>query len=155
WGGTQRLPRVIGVESALKMILAAKRLKASEALAWGLADLLLSAEQLEKWSPAFVGKRRAVDRFRRRTWRQKLVESHRLGCSLIFRGSERIMRSRVPDDMPAPWEALQAVRVGVMHGMEAGLAYEREAIGRLALTPSCHNLVNLFFQREQAKMLPA
>jgi 3-hydroxyacyl-CoA dehydrogenase/enoyl-CoA hydratase/3-hydroxybutyryl-CoA epimerase len=57
--------------------------------------------------------------------------------------------------MPAPWEALQAVRVGVMQGPEAGLAYEREAIGRLALTPACHNLVNLFFQREQAKKLPA
>jgi 3-hydroxyacyl-CoA dehydrogenase/enoyl-CoA hydratase/3-hydroxybutyryl-CoA epimerase len=39
--------------------------------------------------------------------------------------------------------------------MEAGLAYEREAIGRLAMTPACHNLVNLFFQREKAKKLPA
>jgi 3-hydroxyacyl-CoA dehydrogenase/enoyl-CoA hydratase/3-hydroxybutyryl-CoA epimerase len=43
------------------------------------------------------------------------------------------------------------VRLGVQQGMEAGLAYEREAIGRLVTTPACRNLVNLFLQREQAK----
>ena len=39
WGGTQRLPRVVGLQRALEMILEGKRLKAREALRWGLADV--------------------------------------------------------------------------------------------------------------------
>src|SRR5437899_5575707 len=38
--------------------------------------------------------------------------------------------------------------------MEAGLAYERDAIGRLAMTPACHNLVRLFFEMEKARKGP-
>src|SRR5262249_23626836 len=36
-----------------------------------------------------------------------------------------------------------------------GLAYEREAAGRLAMSPACRNLINLFLQREAARKLPA
>src|SRR5262245_56976761 len=44
WGGTQRLPRVIGLERALQVILAGKRLNAREAFAWGLADVYAGTE---------------------------------------------------------------------------------------------------------------
>ncbi|HMF14458.1 MAG TPA: 3-hydroxyacyl-CoA dehydrogenase NAD-binding domain-containing protein, partial [Gemmataceae bacterium] len=91
----------------------------------------------------------------RRTWRQTLLESSPLGRKLLFRATQRLLRRRVPDDMPAPWEALEAVRVGVGQGMDAGLAAERNAIGRLATTPACRNLIGLFFQREEARRLPA
>ena len=57
--------------------------------------------------------------------------------------------------MPAPREALEAMRTGVSQGMEAGLAYEREAVGRLATSPACRNLIHLFLQREEARKLPA
>src|SRR5262249_7642757 len=72
----------------------------------------------------------------------------------LFRGVERLLRHRVPDDMPAPAEALEAVRTGINEGMEAGLRYERSGAGRLALTPACRNLIGLFFQREQGRKLP-
>src|SRR5262249_35808607 len=52
------------------------------------------------------------------------------------------------------WEALEAVRIGMRQGTEAGLAFERAAAGRLALTPACRNLVGLFLQKERAKKLP-
>src|SRR5439155_12265333 len=88
------------------------------------------------------------------TWRQRLLESNPVGRSLLVRGSRRILSKRVPEDMPAPPEALEAVRIGLSQGMEAGLAYERQAIGRLATTPACRNLVSLFLQNEQARKLP-
>jgi 3-hydroxyacyl-CoA dehydrogenase/enoyl-CoA hydratase/3-hydroxybutyryl-CoA epimerase len=53
--------------------------------------------------------------------------------------------------MPAPWEALQAVRVGLKDGMAAGLAYEREAVARLSTSSACRNLVRLFLQNEAAR----
>jgi 3-hydroxyacyl-CoA dehydrogenase/enoyl-CoA hydratase/3-hydroxybutyryl-CoA epimerase len=161
WGGTQRLPRVVGLERALRVILGGHRLQAREALRWGLADALVASQQnyaadLHRLlQHALRQGKRPRQRLPLFTWRQRLVESTALGRSLVFRGSERILRRRVPDDMPAPWEALKAVRVGLTEGMEAGLAYERDAIGRLAMSQACRNLVGLFFQRERARKLPA
>src|SRR5262249_14858447 len=44
WGGTQRLPRLVGLQRALIMILQGKQLDAREAYAWGLADALAGSE---------------------------------------------------------------------------------------------------------------
>ena len=81
-----------------------------------------------------------------RTWRQRLLESNPIGRRILFKATERLMRRRVWDDMPAPFEALEAIRVGIRDGMTAGLAYERAAAGRLAVSTACRNLIALFFQ---------
>src|SRR5207248_165552 len=44
WGGTQRLPRVVGVERALQVILGGRRLNAREAYRWGLSDAYAAGE---------------------------------------------------------------------------------------------------------------
>src|SRR5579871_4625190 len=160
WGGTQRLPRRVGLERALRIILGGKRLTASEALRWGLVDAVAVSDsdfatQLRRLGhTALRHGKRPRTRLPLLTWRQRLLESNRVGRSLLFRGSLRILKRRVPEEMPAPVEALEAVRVGVNRGMEAGLAYERQAIGRLARTTACRNLVGLFLQNEQARKLP-
>jgi 3-hydroxyacyl-CoA dehydrogenase/enoyl-CoA hydratase/3-hydroxybutyryl-CoA epimerase len=155
WGGCQRLPRTIGLERSLQMILGARRLEARQAKRWGLVDDLLEGGEIAgRLPPALAGRPKRARIRRRRTWRQWLLETNPLGRWLLFRGAARLLKRRVPDDFPAHGEALQAVRVGLLEGMAAGLAYEREAVGRLALTPACRNLVQLFFQREQARKLP-
>jgi 3-hydroxyacyl-CoA dehydrogenase/enoyl-CoA hydratase/3-hydroxybutyryl-CoA epimerase len=160
WGGTQRLPRTIGLERALNVILGGKRLNAREAFRWGLADAL-AANEVELREQYDLLKARAVhrgkvrrDRLPLRTWRQRLLESNPLGRRILYKGAERLLRRKVPDDMPAPAEALQAVRVGLKRGQEAGLAYEREAASRLALTTACHNLIGVFLATEAARKLP-
>jgi 3-hydroxyacyl-CoA dehydrogenase/enoyl-CoA hydratase/3-hydroxybutyryl-CoA epimerase len=159
WGGTQRLPRVVGLGRALQLILDPQRqLGAKEALRWGLADAVVAGDGGEQgWRvklPAVPVGKRPKKGLPLRTLGQKLLESTALGRSVIFRGAEAIMRRKVPDDMPAPREAFEAVRVGVAQGTAAGLAYEREAIGRLATTAACRNLVALFFEMELAKQMP-
>jgi 3-hydroxyacyl-CoA dehydrogenase / enoyl-CoA hydratase / 3-hydroxybutyryl-CoA epimerase len=160
WGGTQRLPRAIGLERALHMILSGKRLGARDALRWGLADALATTEtELRDQFARLVGHALQQGKVRRdrlplRTWRQRFLEATGFGRRLLFRGAERLLRQRVPEDMPAPAEALAAIRTGIQEGMDAGLQYERSAAGRLALTPACRNLIGLFFQREQSRKLP-
>jgi 3-hydroxyacyl-CoA dehydrogenase/enoyl-CoA hydratase/3-hydroxybutyryl-CoA epimerase len=160
WGGTQRLPRVVGLERALQMILTGKRLAARQAFAWGLADLLVrtEGELREQFSQlaAHAVLQGKVDRSGQplRTWRQKLLESNFLGRRVLERITQRTLQRRVPDDMPAPAEAFEAICVGVKQGMQAGLAREREAAGRLALSPACRHLIGVFLAREEARKLP-
>jgi 3-hydroxyacyl-CoA dehydrogenase/enoyl-CoA hydratase/3-hydroxybutyryl-CoA epimerase len=152
WGGTQRLPRLVGLERSLQMILGGARLGARQAQRWGLADDVV---QDSDEPPTFLAQpnKRSPTGLPLRTWRQRLLESNGLGRWLIFRGTRRLLARRIPDDMPAHWEALEAIRVGLKQGMEAGLAYEQAAISRLTATAACRNLVHLFLQREQARKI--
>jgi 3-hydroxyacyl-CoA dehydrogenase/enoyl-CoA hydratase/3-hydroxybutyryl-CoA epimerase len=161
WGGTQRLPRVVGLQRALQVILAGKHLSAPDAWRWGLADATASneAELRDRFAKLTA---RAVQEGKRplgglplRTWRQRLLESNPVGRRVILRMAERQWHRRVWEDMPAPLEALEAVRVGLKRGMEAGLEYERAAAGRLAVTPACRNLIALWFQGDKARKGPA
>lgn len=162
WGGTQRLPRVVGLENALKIILRQRKLNARESLDWELADEILAPEAVASVLTSLVTqlveegpvnpKRTDLPLL---TWRQKLWESTSLGRLLLLNGTERILRRNVPDDMLAPLEALNAIRAGLKNGIEAGLTYEREAAGRLAESTAARNLINLFLQREAARKLPA
>src|SRR5262249_34014685 len=123
WGGTQRLPRVVGIERALQMILQSRQLDAREALRWGLADHVEPTQEqaLAYGTQQLAGRqaKRPVKGLPMRGWRQRFLEGNPLGRWLLFRGAERILRRKVPDDMPAPGEALQAVRVGMSRGMAA------------------------------------
>jgi 3-hydroxyacyl-CoA dehydrogenase/enoyl-CoA hydratase/3-hydroxybutyryl-CoA epimerase len=160
WGGTQRLPRIIGLERALRVILDRKRLNAGEAFRWGLADALASTEaELRDQFALLTGRalgegKRRLSELPLRTWRQRLLESNPLGRRILFKATERMMRPRVWDDMPAPYEALEAIRSGIQSGMTAGLAYERGAAGRLAVSTACRNLITLFFQTQKSNKLP-
>jgi 3-hydroxyacyl-CoA dehydrogenase/enoyl-CoA hydratase/3-hydroxybutyryl-CoA epimerase len=160
WGGTQRLPRTVGLERGLTLILTARRLTAREALAWGLADALAATEAAlrEQYSAlafrAIRDGKRPHRRLPLRTWKQKFFEASGIGRRLVMRAVRRNLQHRVPDDMPAPFEVLEAVRVGLQQGIEAGLASERTAAGRLATTPACRNLVGLFLATRQAEKLP-
>jgi 3-hydroxyacyl-CoA dehydrogenase/enoyl-CoA hydratase/3-hydroxybutyryl-CoA epimerase len=151
WGGTQRLPRVVGLENGLQMILSGKRLKAEEALRCGLADAIV--DRADEEPPAFLKQpvKRSPGKLPLRTWRQWLVESMALGRTFIYRGTKRILERKVPDDMPAPWEAFAAIRIGLQQGIDAGLAFESAAVGRLATSAASRNLIGLFLQHEEAR----
>lgn len=164
WGGCQRLPRVVGLEQALKMILAARKLNAGESQKVGLVDLIAPPSQVSTmlaealtWGVSQpVGRhKRARQQHAARTWRQRLLERNPLGRRILFQGARRLLRRKVPDDLPAPGEALQAIALGVSRGLEAGLAAERAAAGRLSQSPACRNLIGLFFLREKYRKVPA
>jgi 3-hydroxyacyl-CoA dehydrogenase/enoyl-CoA hydratase/3-hydroxybutyryl-CoA epimerase len=149
WGGTQRLPRLVGLNRGLQMLLGGKRLLAHEARAWGLVDDINN--EAKPSPPAFLNdpQKRSLRYLPLRTLRQKMTESTRLGRWLIFRKAERLLRSRLPDDMPAPRRALDAVRTGLRRGAEVGMAREREAARELFQTEACRHLVRLHSERDK------
>jgi 3-hydroxyacyl-CoA dehydrogenase/enoyl-CoA hydratase/3-hydroxybutyryl-CoA epimerase len=130
WGGTVRLPRLVGLAAALDLLLNGHKLSASQALTLGLIDRAVGPRLATVHRDSFVldlqetGRKRRVrprllDRLPgRRRW-------------LLRRAWARVERTVSPDHV-APRELLRAVAAGVCGGAAEGLAAERAAMGRLA-----------------------
>ncbi len=126
----------MGLERAFQVILQRRRLNAGAALRWGLADFRAPDQETalreieSKYKDLFVTQgKRVRERLPLRTWRQRFLEGTKLSRWLLFRGVARVLRRRVPDDMPAPWEALRAIEVGQRHGIAAGLCGSVKRLG--------------------------
>lgn len=159
WSGCQSLPRLLGIEKALKGILLARKWNAQEAVKNGVADKLLPAgNEMQPLSSDLL----AELPVRKRAWtvqaahslRQTLLERNPLGRSLLFHLTRKTLAAKVPDDMPAPYLALKAVETGIRSGIQAGLAAERQAAGELSQSDACRQLIGLFFARERYRKMP-
>jgi 3-hydroxyacyl-CoA dehydrogenase/enoyl-CoA hydratase/carnithine racemase len=142
WGATQRLPRIVGLERGLQMLLGDRPISADVARQWGLADAVV---QQRDEMPAILNDahKRPLRSLPRRTWRQWLLERFRWGRWMMFEGAANVLKRRLPDDLKGPWEILAAVRRGIDQGMPAGLEQERTAFVRLAQQPAFRNLVRI------------
>src|SRR5262249_15235155 len=152
WGASQRLPHLIGLDNSLHMLLAGQRLTPREAWTCGLADEITEQEGDEP--PSFLSNpmKRDWTGFPRVNWRQNWLESNRLGRWFLFRGAERIVRTRIPEAMPAPGEMLGALRLAFADStLQPGLAYERQAMERIATQPALRNLLRLLEHREHLR----
>ncbi|MFK8110877.1 MAG: 3-hydroxyacyl-CoA dehydrogenase NAD-binding domain-containing protein [Rubripirellula sp.] len=155
WGGTQRLPRVVGLTNALQMILTGKHLNASEAFDIGLIDLAILPDRWVASIAVFIEDLLTGDAIepstRRRSLMQRMSEATGIGRALIFRMTEKSIRSKV-DAFPALAAAVRAVRLGY-EGSMAGFLCERDEFVDLLATPTCRHLLGLFFARERARSL--
>ncbi len=149
WGGSTRLPRLIGIPKALDVILAGKVLAADRALKLGLIDEVVPRERLLE-----IARERLLHppKAHRPSHR---VSNNPISALLIHARVQRDLTARTRGNYPAPFEALDVVTQGVSLSLEDSLALERAAILRLAETPACRNLMRLFLLKERAKKATA
>ncbi|MEL6106453.1 MAG: 3-hydroxyacyl-CoA dehydrogenase NAD-binding domain-containing protein [Planctomycetota bacterium] len=151
WGGTQRLPRLVGTPLAMKMILTGKALSASEADRAGLVDRAASPDHWDREVEEFLS---AVScglsqrKQRRRNWTERLLDNG-LGRSFVFRAARTKIRSKI-DHFPALEAAIDAIEAGFDPKAD-GEKRERIEFTRLLETPTCRSLLRLFFAREAAR----
>jgi len=124
-GATQRLPRLIGIEQALKMMLGGKAISAAEALELGLVDQVCRAEELLE--AALAAARGAAAR--RQTSRLVPQPVEPAAREQLFRRADRQIES-VPAEIVAPREIVSLVRLGVEQSVEAGLRGEQDAFAK-------------------------
>lgn len=152
WGGTQRLPRVIGLTAALKMIMTGRHVSARAASKMGLVDRAFQPEHWESSIKHFIDEvlrgRVLQVSGRRRGWRG-LLESTAIGRALILRSVRRKTASKT-EHYPALSAALRAVQAG-FDGTPQGYVRERDEFVDLLATPTCRNLLSLFLHREKAR----
>lgn len=156
WGVSHRLPRLIGLEQSIKFLLTGRRLRPAEALSWGLADAVTAEGDQEP--PSFLESPSKQTRswLPRQTWREWLVESLPPGRWLLFKGGQRLISRRFPEDMSNATLLLEALRQGLKKGPDEAERLEREALVQLSQQPVWRNLLNLHRQREaiRAAYLP-
>jgi 3-hydroxyacyl-CoA dehydrogenase/enoyl-CoA hydratase/carnithine racemase len=148
-GGTQRLPRLIGVEAALRMLLKAEVVPAAAALRGGLVDALASREQLLDRAAECLRDNPSPFRTGQRTDRI----ADRASCERALQQAASSLPANRPDWI-APQQILEAVRTGIEQSFQAGLVKEREAFARCVATRGARNCMHLFFATRIAGKVP-
>ena len=152
-GGTQRLPRVLGVEPALNMIVSGEPVK-SEMLAMlpgqKLFDKLsASAESLAEEALAFA---RSVADVRPLPLVRNLPCKHPLGDA-YFQFARNMVKG-MSKNYPAPAKCVDVVEAATKKKFEDGMAYERELFINLMLTAESKALRHIFVAERAASKIP-
>ena len=152
WGGCQRLPRRVGVPSALAAILSGKLYPPREARALGLVDRLCAPQDLVRIaSDIAMGRER--DPRRSRGARGWLVDRNPLALAVISATARKNLRAQTKGRYPAPERALDLIVRAPSTPLARGLESEARALGELAVGPVCKSLVFLFQASEAQKKL--
>ncbi len=165
FGGTQRLPRLIGVTAALNMITTGKTIFPRQALRMGLADGMVAS------IPSTV---RTLEGIQKETLAQAAIAQARVLCSaparprplratqrflsvpgvrsLVCRYARHQVFKRVRHFYPAPLRAIDAVEGGMrMSILEGSLTVEKPLLFDLMASPTSSHLVGLFLSGEEVK----
>ncbi|WP_025563091.1 3-hydroxyacyl-CoA dehydrogenase NAD-binding domain-containing protein [Psychromonas sp. SP041] len=159
WGGTQRLPRLVGLPEALAMILPGKLLPAAKAYRIKLVDKVISSIQLEQQIDQFLEDLRET-RFQEsllsrrepkslaQTTMAAAMDSHLARLYILKKAHQNVMKT-TKGLYPAPLAVLEVYRKKC--NFEEGIQRELSAFSNLAPTDVCKNLISLFFLNEQVK----
>jgi len=147
-GGTQRLPRLIGVSHALDMILTGKQLRPRQALKLGLVDEVVPQSILLTAAVELVGKGRQASRTL--PVRERILAGP-LGRSLLFSMVSKKTEQKTRGNYPATQRIIDVIKVGLGQGSFSGYESEAKAFGELAMTPQSVALRGLFFASTELK----
>ncbi|MRT14224.1 fatty acid oxidation complex subunit alpha FadJ [Enterobacteriaceae bacterium RIT711] len=147
-GGTQRLPRLIGVSHALDMILTGKQLRPRQALKLGLVDEVVPQSILLTAAVELVGKGRQASRTL--PVRERILAGP-LGRSVLFSMVSKKTEQKTRGNYPATQRIIDVIKVGLGQGSFSGYESEAKAFGELAMTPQSVALRGLFFASTELK----
>jgi 3-hydroxyacyl-CoA dehydrogenase/enoyl-CoA hydratase/3-hydroxybutyryl-CoA epimerase len=159
FGGTQRLPKLLGLQESLKIILSGKAIDANKAFKIGLIDDIIREEFMEEKLGHFLteviksgddnhylAKRKAA--CKKRFYFETLL----LGKFLIFYMAKKDLYEKTKGHYPAPFYALEVIRrtYGMTYG-NRGFKTELDAFCELVVGNISKNLIDIFFINEELK----
>ena len=152
-GGTQRLPRLIGIQAALENIIQAKEVRAPKALKVGMVDELAADPKAlraaaEKWIAENQGFKQPWDQKKPR------IPGPRPGSDdarNIFMAACAMLRKKTAGVYPAPERAISAIEEGLMLDFDRALEVEGRYFAELAVSPQSKRMMRtLWFFRQAA-----
>ena len=151
WGGSARLPQLVGAPAAMDMMLTGRSLSASAARAIGLVDKVVDPADLIEAAVAIALK--GVERpFKQRfmAWATNTWPARQLIAPKMIKMTARKARK---EHYPAPYALIETWRRSAGNGIRARLEAERKAVVKLAGTPTARNLTRVYFLQERLKGL--
>lgn len=156
-GGTQYLPRLVGLQQALRLLLTGKNTYPRTALDIGLVDALIHPPGLYE-----AGKRAvrqiangnvSIDRSSS-SFTEQFLESNPISRRIVYRQAHRRVHARTNGNYPAPPRIVDTVKTGMERGLDRGLDKEMRHFGELVFTSESEALIQLFFGRQEGKDNP-
>lgn len=150
-GGTQRLPKLVGVTKALDLMLTGKNVRPKQALKMGLVDDVVAVAILEKTAIEMALKPSAVKRKLKLNLVNTLLESTSVTRNIIFDQASKQVMKKTYGNYPAPFKIIDCVKQGVNGSLDKGLATEASHFAKLVMSPESAALRSLFFATTQMK----
>lgn len=169
-GGTQRLPKLIGLQASLDMMLTGKNVFAVPALKMQLVDRVANKYALhnaaQKLALELIGKpikreRNKIDSNLLKAGFPKIQQTLMnltleapLVNKIVFDQAKKMVDKQTHGNYPAPYKILECVEIGWNKGEKAGYAKEVENFEALILSPESRQLINIFFAMTDKKKNP-
>lgn len=160
WGGTVRLPRMIGPDNAFEWICAGTEKKAKDALFEGAVDVVVPADKLREAAMDLLvqsnlmredGTTPQLDYLSRRVEKQQPLKLGQLDSMMSFETAKGIVASKAGPHYPAPVAAIKAIQKHAAMERDKALAVEAEGFVKVAKSDVCRNLVGLFLNDQLIK----
>ncbi len=147
WGGSVRMPRLIGAMQGLNMVLSGHTISGKAAAKIGLADVAVPKRHLMTAAKSYVLEKPARHQA---TWLQNLSNTKPMRIILANIMRRKLQAKINPQHYPAPFQALDNWE---QVGVQGDIAMDKEArsCAKLFFTETCQNLVRVFFLQERLK----
>jgi 3-hydroxyacyl-CoA dehydrogenase/enoyl-CoA hydratase/3-hydroxybutyryl-CoA epimerase len=154
WGGTQKLPRLIGLSQALDMILTGRTVDGKRALRMGLVDALYPHQVFEDFVEKFLEDilRKGIKKAKpkKKGLILKIIEDTPLNF-VVFSKAKRQVLERTYGNYPAPLAIIESMKHGYRRKIEKGFEFDAKKLGELITTDVSKNLINIFYLTEAIK----
>jgi 3-hydroxyacyl-CoA dehydrogenase/enoyl-CoA hydratase/3-hydroxybutyryl-CoA epimerase len=154
WGGTTRLPRLIGLQSALDLLLTGKKVNARKAKRIGLASEVVPSdlfmEKVRDFALRLAEQPTSVQPHKRKLLTRALDDTAP-GRRIILAMARKKVIASTGGHYPAPLRILDVLGQHASGPIEASLEAEARAAAELLVSPVCKNLVHVFHMREAAR----
>jgi 3-hydroxyacyl-CoA dehydrogenase/enoyl-CoA hydratase/3-hydroxybutyryl-CoA epimerase/enoyl-CoA isomerase len=155
WGGTVRLSRLCGADTAIEWIAGGESWSATEALKVGAVDAAVAPADLRDAALGMLkdaadGK---LDWRARREEKKAPLKLNAIEAGMVFLGSKAFVAGKAGPHYPAPVAALEAMEKGAGKTRDEALAIEAAAFARVAKTPTARALVSVFLGDQAVKKI--
>ncbi|BDX02376.1 fatty acid oxidation complex subunit alpha [Marinomonas pontica] len=153
WGGTVRLPRLIGADNACEWICGGAQKRSEDAFKDGAVDAVVAADKVNASARHLIqqvldGK---LDYHARRDELRAPMEFTPIEKMMVFESVRGVVGAKAGKHYPAPMAAIKTIEKGISQDMEKALDTEIKGFVKLAKGPVAKSLVNLFLSDQQIK----
>ncbi len=153
FGGSVRMPRVIGIDNAIEWIATGADKKPDAALKDGAVDAVVAPEQLRDAAIALVKQAIAgkLDWKAKRAEKLAPVKLNAIEQMMAFTSSMAVVGGKAGPNYPAPMLAIRSMQESATKGRDDALAIEAKYFAKAAVTPQANALIGLFMADQVVK----